>query len=80
MIQLDNVFKYYKTHGHRKIVLDHISLDFMAGRSYGILGVNGAGKSTMMRILGGTELPKNTSAGTSLSPCDALCFVRQRRR
>jgi hypothetical protein len=28
----------------------------------------------------GTELSKNTSAGTSLSPCDALCFVRQRRR
>ncbi|MDR3461019.1 MAG: ABC transporter ATP-binding protein [Beijerinckiaceae bacterium] len=59
MIQLDNVFKYYKTHGHRKVVLDHISLDFMAGRSYGILGVNGAGKSTMMRILGGTELPNS---------------------
>ncbi|MCC3245482.1 ABC transporter ATP-binding protein [Methylocystis sp. WRRC1] len=57
MIQLDNVFKYYRSNGHRKIVLNHVSLDFMAGRSYGILGVNGAGKSTLMRLLAGTELP-----------------------
>ncbi|HEX8076611.1 MAG TPA: ABC transporter ATP-binding protein [Chthoniobacterales bacterium] len=56
MIRLDNVFKYYRTHGHTKVVLDHISMDFMAGRSYGILGINGAGKSTLMRVLGGTEL------------------------
>jgi len=57
MIQLDNVFKYYRSSGHRKIVLNHVSLDFMAGRSYGILGVNGAGKSTLVRLLAGTELP-----------------------
>jgi capsular polysaccharide transport system ATP-binding protein len=59
MIQLENVFKYYRTHGNVKIVLDHVSVDFMAGRSYGILGVNGAGKSTMMRILAGSELPNS---------------------
>lgn len=59
MIKLDNVFKFYRTPGHLKVVLDHISMDFMAGRSYGILGVNGAGKSTMMRLLAGTELPNS---------------------
>jgi capsular polysaccharide transport system ATP-binding protein len=59
MIQLDNVFKFYRSNGHQKIVLDHVSLDFMAGRSYGVLGVNGAGKSTMMRLLAGTELPNS---------------------
>lgn len=59
MINLDNVFKFYRTPGHLKVVLDHISMDFMAGRSYGILGVNGAGKSTMMRLLAGTELPNS---------------------
>jgi capsular polysaccharide transport system ATP-binding protein len=57
MIELEDVFKYYKSNGHRKIVLNHVSLDFQAGRSYGILGVNGAGKSTLMRILAGTEMP-----------------------
>jgi len=57
MIELEDVFKYYKSNGHRKVVLNHVSLDFQAGRSYGILGVNGAGKSTLIRILSGAELP-----------------------
>jgi capsular polysaccharide transport system ATP-binding protein len=57
MIALEDVYKYYRTHGHRKVVLNHVTLDFHAGRSYGVLGVNGAGKSTLMRILAGTELP-----------------------
>ena len=56
MIHLDRIFKYYRTHGQTKVVLDHVSIDFLAGRSYGILGINGAGKSTLMRILAGTEL------------------------
>ena len=59
MIQLFDVFKYYRNNGHTKVVLDYISMNFMAGRSYGILGVNGAGKSTLVRLLGGTELPNS---------------------
>src|SRR3954471_17709795 len=57
MIELSNVYKYYRTHGHTKIILDHISFNFASGRSYGVLGVNGAGKSTLVRVLAGTELP-----------------------
>jgi len=57
MIKLEKVFKYYRSHGHRKIVLDHVSVDFAAGRSYGVLGINGAGKSTLIRLLSGTEMP-----------------------
>jgi capsular polysaccharide transport system ATP-binding protein len=56
MIQLDRVFKFYRTEGHTKIVLDHVSAVFQSGRSYGLLGVNGAGKSTTMRLMAGTEL------------------------
>ncbi len=59
MIQLDRVFKFYKTEGHVKIVLDHASTTFESGHSYGLLGVNGAGKSTTMRMLAGTELPNS---------------------
>lgn len=59
MIQLDNVFKFYKTDGYTKIVLDHVSANFESGRSYGLLGVNGAGKSTTMRLIAGTELPNS---------------------
>ena len=57
MIQLDRVFKFYKVDGHTKIVLDHVSTTFQSGRSYGLLGVNGAGKSTTMRLIAGTEPP-----------------------
>ncbi len=57
MIQLDRVFKFYRTGSHVKIVLDHISTVFQSGRSYGLLGVNGAGKSTTIRLIAGTELP-----------------------
>lgn len=56
MIQLDRVFKFYRTHGHTKIILDGVSAVFENGRSYGLLGVNGAGKSTTLRLLSGTEL------------------------
>lgn len=59
MISLIDVFKYYRTHGRSKIVLDHVSMDFRAGNSYGILGVNGAGKSTLLRIIAGTEMPND---------------------
>lgn len=57
VIQLDGVFKFYRTGGHVKIVLDHVSTVFQSGRSYGLLGVNGAGKSTTIRLMAGTELP-----------------------
>jgi capsular polysaccharide transport system ATP-binding protein len=59
MIQLDRVFKFYRTEGHTKIVLDHVSTVFQSGRSYGLMGVNGAGKSTTLRLIAGTELPNS---------------------
>lgn len=57
MIILENVTKYYKTAAHRRYILRDQSLHFSAGRSYGLLGVNGAGKSTTMRLISGAELP-----------------------
>jgi len=59
MIQLSNVFKFYKTPQHVKVVLDHVSTVFEAGWSYALLGVNGAGKSTTLRLIAGTELPNS---------------------
>ena len=57
MIRLHNVTKIYTTEGHRRVVLDRVSLTLKSNVSYGILGVNGAGKSTMMRLIAGTEDP-----------------------
>lgn len=59
MIQLDRVYKFYRSDGHAKVVLDHVNAVFQGGRSYGLLGVNGAGKSTTLRMIAGTELPNS---------------------
>ncbi len=57
MIRLEKVTKTYRTRSSRKVILDNISCDFPRDRNVGILGVNGAGKSTMLRLLAGSELP-----------------------
>jgi capsular polysaccharide transport system ATP-binding protein len=59
MIHLSDVFKFYRTEGQSKIVLDHVSAVFDTTRSYGLLGVNGAGKTTTLRLIAGTELPNS---------------------
>lgn len=59
MIQLSDIFKFYKTPQHVKVVLDHVSAVFEPGWSYALLGVNGAGKSTTLRLIAGTELPNS---------------------
>src|SRR5579884_2267979 len=66
MIQLNNVFKFYRTQGHTKVVLDHVSCVFDSTRSYGLLGVNGAGKSTTLRLIAGTELPNSGTVRRSV--------------
>lgn len=59
MIRFKNVSKHFKTQQHKKVILDKVNFEFMSGYSYGILGVNGAGKSTTMRMIAGTMLPNS---------------------
>jgi capsular polysaccharide transport system ATP-binding protein len=75
MIQLNNVFKFYRTEGHTKIVLDHVSAVFDSTRSCGLLGVNGAGKSTTLRLIAGTELPNSGSVRRSVRVSWPLGFA-----
>ncbi|WP_310218868.1 ABC transporter ATP-binding protein [Neorhizobium sp. 2083] len=56
MIRMDNVTKFYKTAAHRRYILRGQSVHFTKGTSYGLLGVNGAGKSTTMRLIAGSEM------------------------
>lgn len=56
MIRMDNITKFYKVAGQRRYILRKQSYEFLTGYSYAILGVNGAGKSTTMRLLSGAEL------------------------
>ncbi|MBV9860309.1 MAG: ABC transporter ATP-binding protein [Alphaproteobacteria bacterium] len=57
MIRLEKVSKAYKTPGGSRVVLNQASVTIPSGRNTGILGLNGAGKSTMLRLLAGCELP-----------------------
>ena len=54
VIRFDNVTKIYRTDGHRRTILERVSFTLKPSVSYGILGINGAGKSTMMRLIAGT--------------------------
>jgi capsular polysaccharide transport system ATP-binding protein len=55
-IELINVTKTYPLKkGRRKVIFEDVSFKFPEGKSMGIIGRNGQGKSTLMRILAGTE-------------------------
>jgi capsular polysaccharide transport system ATP-binding protein len=75
MIQLHNVFKFYRTEGHTKIVLNHVSTVFDSTRAYGLLGVNGAGKTTTLRLIAGTELPNSGTVRRSVRVSWPLGFA-----
>ena len=58
MIVFDEVTKSYPTRdGGRVTILEDFSCAMPRGRNIGILGRNGAGKSTMMRLIAGSERP-----------------------
>jgi capsular polysaccharide transport system ATP-binding protein len=58
MIRLERVTKAYRAHGGaRRVILDNASATFEAGHNFGVLGANGVGKSTLVRLLAGSELP-----------------------
>lgn len=64
MIQLRNLTKTYVLNGRRKTVADRINAIFPTGVSVALLGRNGAGKSSLLRMISGEMLP---SSGEILS-------------
>jgi capsular polysaccharide transport system ATP-binding protein len=57
MIELVNVTKQYRVRNGVHTVFRDVNLEIAPGEKIGILGRNGAGKSTMIRLLSGAELP-----------------------
>ncbi len=57
MIEFKNVSKSYALGSGKKILLNDISFRFQQGVNIGILGVNGAGKSTALKLIAGSEAP-----------------------
>lgn len=74
MISMKNIIKAYTTGSGPVKVLDGIDLDIARGEAIGILGRNGAGKSTMVRILGGAEMPDSGTIERHMSVSWPLAF------
>ena len=50
-----------KAHGD-KVILDAVTLAFLPGAKIGVVGPNGMGKSTLLRMMAGVEQPSNGDA------------------
>lgn len=57
MIRLENLSKTFSLKGRRKVVADNLNAVFPTGVSVGLLGRNGAGKSSLLRMIAGTSKP-----------------------
>lgn len=58
-----------------KPLFENISVKFGGGNRYGLIGANGCGKSTLMKILGGDLTP--TAGNVSLDPNERLGKLHQ---
>lgn len=56
-------------------LFDSVNVKFVAGNTYGLIGANGAGKSTFLKILAGLETP--TSGEVAITPGERMSFLRQ---
>lgn len=74
MIKFDNVTKNFD--GFK--VLDDFSMEIPKGTSYGLLGTNGAGKSTMLRLMSGVYKADSGSVTIDGQPVFDNPAVKQR--
>ncbi len=59
MIELQNVSKFFVTNAGKRYILKEITFSIPSEKNIGILGRNGAGKSTIMKMLGQIEFPNS---------------------
>jgi ATPase subunit of ABC transporter with duplicated ATPase domains len=71
MISVSNLSLRYG----KRILFDEASIKFTPGNCYGVIGANGAGKSTFMKILAGEIEP--TTGQVSITPGERLSVLSQ---
>jgi capsular polysaccharide transport system ATP-binding protein len=59
MISLIAMSKWYRTKNGKNYIFRDVNLDLPMDKSVGILGRNGVGKSTLVRMIGGADSPNS---------------------
>ncbi|RNI36702.1 ATP-binding cassette domain-containing protein [Hanamia caeni] len=71
MISVNNVTLAFG----KRVLFDEVNINFVKGNCYGIIGANGAGKSTFLKIISGEIEPNKGSV--SISPGERMAVLRQ---
>lgn len=74
MIEITDVVKCYQTRHGSVTVLNHVNLFIKRGEKVGILGKNGSGKSTFIRLISGAEQPTSGTITRDMSISWPLAF------
>lgn len=59
----------------KRILFQDVNLKFTSGNCYGIIGANGAGKSTFLKVISGDLTP--TKGSITIAPGERLSVLRQ---
>ncbi len=71
MISTQNVSLQYG----KRVLFDEVNINFTPGNCYGVIGANGAGKSTFLKILSGEIVPN--SGSVKLEPGKRMAVLTQ---
>ncbi len=74
MPKLNNVSVIFSQEKQKKVVLDHLSLDFPAGKVTAVMGPSGCGKTTLLRLFAGIISP---TSGNVTCETDRISFLFQ---
>ncbi|MEM9220758.1 MAG: ATP-binding cassette domain-containing protein, partial [Cyanobacteria bacterium P01_F01_bin.150] len=71
MISTQNVSLQYG----KRVLFDEVNINFTPGNCYGVIGANGAGKSTFLKILSGEIIPN--SGSIKIEPGKRMAVLKQ---
>ncbi|HEY0680033.1 MAG TPA: ATP-binding cassette domain-containing protein [Chitinophagaceae bacterium] len=71
MISVKNITLAYG----KRVLFDEVNLNFTKGNCYGVIGANGAGKSTFLKILSGEIEPNK--GNVEISPGERMAVLKQ---